>query len=168
MYNIVWQLYPVFFYHANEVQKNCKKEDVCRCGGARPFFCPLERGWYPWATNGHYPCSTTHYYSMPSWHAIFQFAGMAWPGGMRHGTSRKRSSTWEIHAVPSREHQAFQDRLFQKVRTQTDLPGSLWQFQATTIGKGQVPRGSISNGKPWATPTAPCREATRKSFSCCW
>ena len=38
----------------------------------------------------------------------------------------------------------------------------------TTIGKGQVPRGSISNGKPWATPTAPCREATRKSFSCCW
>ena len=62
---------------------------------------------------------------MPSWHAVFQFAGMAWPGGMRHGTSRKRSSAWEIHAVPSREHQAFQDRLFQKIRTQTDLPGSL-------------------------------------------
>ena len=37
-----------------------------------------------------------------------------------------------------------------------------------TIGKAQLPRGLIFNGKPWARPTAPCREATRKSSSCCW
>ena len=37
----MWLLYPVFFYHANEVQENRKKEDVCRCGDARPFLLPL-------------------------------------------------------------------------------------------------------------------------------
>ena len=113
--NIVLLLCPVFFYHANKVQKNCKKGSVCRCGDARPFFCPLERGWYPWATNGHYPCSTTHYYSMPSWHAIFQFAGMAWPGGMIHGTSRKRSSAWKIYAVPSNRRRRLRDAMIRLV-----------------------------------------------------
>lgn len=137
----------MFFYHANEVQKNRKKEDVCRRGDVRPFFCPLERGWYPWATNGHYPCSTTHYYSMPSWHAIFQFAGMAWPGGMRHGTSRKRSSAWEIYAVPSREHQALQGRLFQKVRTQTGLLGSpMAGPSGPPSGKAHCPGVRLSMG----------------------
>ena len=45
---------------------------------------------------------------------------------------------------------------------------ALCRSKRITIGKAPLPRGLIFNGKPWARPTAPCREATRKSFSFCW